>query len=152
MNLDELIWELTLSPTKLFPLLMLQSILPQHARSGSVPLDGICSTNNTRVDPATYRLLTDCDERAFCSSAINGTCQAKLCRRDEFSFGSDPKDILPPLCAHGTFCSDEGSGCQNLTQVGQPCQMNRDEQCAPSPRTADLASSDDAICLLSFCM
>lgn len=125
------------------------------ALSGGVPIGGACSTNNSRVDSATHRFVTECDETSFCSDAANGTCQAKQCRRDEFPFGYTLQMPLPPFCGGGTFCPDEGSGCQSMVDVGQPCQMNRDEQCKPPPEVDGLASSQNfnvARCLQTTCM
>ncbi|KAI0342610.1 hypothetical protein BDW22DRAFT_1330144 [Trametopsis cervina] len=131
--------------------------LTKLAKCGTVSLGGPCSMDNNRVDPATHKFLTDCDEKTFCAAgdSTTGTCQAKGCRRDEFPFGYDDREILPPLCDRGTFCPDEGSWCQKLIDVGQPCQMNRDEQCALPPNwgtSADDQTRDGAICLFSTCM
>jgi hypothetical protein len=123
--------------------------------SGSVTEGQTCSTDNNHLDPSTHKLLTDCDDKTFCPSSGNATCQPKQCRRDEFPFGYGLQDILPPLCADGTFCPDEGNGCQSLATAGQPCEMNRDEQCAPPKNAGDLDSSQNAngaICLQSTCM
>ncbi|KAJ3543740.1 hypothetical protein NM688_g5827 [Phlebia brevispora] len=124
------------------------------AFAGSVSEGGSCSTNDNHLDPATHKFITDCNDKTFCSGT-NGTCQAKQCRRDEFPFGYDPGDVLPPMCGRGTFCPDEGSGCQSLIAVGQPCQLNRDDQCAPPNDWQPLASSQNvngSICLQSTCM
>ena len=129
-------------------------VLAPGLLAGTVSQGGSCSTNNTHLDPATHKLITDCDDKTFCSSSDN-TCQLKQCRRDEFPFGFEPGDILPPMCGRGTFCPDEGSGCQNLQAVGQPCQLGRAEQCAPSHEWQTLASSQNfngSICLQSTCM
>lgn len=123
--------------------------------AGNVPLGGLCSANNSHIDAATHKFITDCDDKTFCPIPVNGTCQARGCRRFEFPFGYDPKDTLPPLCDHGQFCPDEGSQCHSLLDVGSPCQINRDDQCNPPPNSVDLASSQNsegAICLLSTCM
>lgn len=123
--------------------------------SGNVPVSGACSTNNNRVDSATHRLVTECDETSYCSDATNGTCQAKQCRRDEFPFGYSRQTPLPPFCGDGTFCPDEGNECQSMVDVGRPCQMNRDEQCKPPPDADDLVSSQNlngALCLQATCM
>lgn len=42
-----------------------------------------------------------------------------------------------------------------MVEVGQPCEMNRDEQCAPPKNAMELASSQNfngAVCLQSTCM
>ena len=135
--------------------ILLITSLTTLALSGGTTEGGSCSTTNDHLDSSTHKLITDCDDRTFCTSASNGICQPKRCRRDEFPFGYGLSEILPPLCGDGAFCPDEGSGCQNLISVGQPCQMNRDEQCAPPKNAAELASSQNfngAICLQSMCM
>ena len=125
--------------------------------AGSVTQGGSCSTDNNRLDPATHKFITDCDDKTFCSASGTGqgTCQPKQCRRDEFPFGFEPGETVPPMCGHGTYCPDEGSGCQGLVHVGQPCQLNRDNQCEPPSNAEELASEqnfDGAICLQSTCM
>lgn len=68
--------------------------------------------------------------------------------------GFDAGDILPPLCPFGTFCPDEGSGCQALLPFGQTCQKNKDDQCAPAVNWQELSSElnvNGSICLLEKC-
>lgn len=118
-------------------------------------LGGPCSAIVNRLDPVSFRFLSECSDQTFCSAATNGTCEPRLCRRDEFPFGSNAEQQLPPLCALGTFCPDEGSGCQTLVPAGAPCQLNRDEQCAPPSNWRELASSHNfngSICLRSTCV
>lgn len=122
--------------------------------AGSVPEGGACTTDDDHIDPSSQRFLSDCDEKTFCSAQTNGTCKPKLCRRDEFPFGFQIGDVLPPLCPRGFFCPDQGSGCQELTLVGRPCQLNRDDQCAPSPEFASFSSNQNfngSLCLQSIC-
>jgi hypothetical protein len=128
----------------------------QLSRCGNIPQGGRCSTENNRIDPATHKFLTECDEKTFCPST-NGTCQPKGCRRDEFPFGYGSNDVLPLLCPHGMFCPDDGSACRGLAAVGQPCEMDRDEQCAPPTTPADASNANNfggtmGICLFSTCM
>ncbi|KAI0730758.1 hypothetical protein C8Q76DRAFT_716026 [Earliella scabrosa] len=115
-----------------------------------------CSTDNDRLDASTGKFSSDCDDTGFCSGAVNGTCQPRRCRRDEFPFGFESVNAtgIPPLCKGGTFCPDEGSGCTPLVDVGQPCQIDRDEQCAPPPDADELASewnNGGAVCLKGVC-
>ena len=141
------------SYVRLIVIVILFCTAPSNA--GSVTQGGSCSTNNSHLDPATHKLITDCDDKTFCSGATDGTCQPKQCRRDEFPFGFDPGDALPPMCPRGSFCPDEGNGCQSLLPVGATCELNRDDQCSPPPSADELASSendDGAICLQSTCM
>jgi len=120
--------------------------LLSRAYAGTVPQGGSCSSDSNHLDPATHRLLTECNDKNFCSAPANGTCVPKKCVRDEYPFGYSPEETVPPPCAYGTFCPDEGSGCKALLTVGQPCQLNRDEQCAPPPILAN-----ESICLQNKC-
>ncbi|KAL0953224.1 hypothetical protein HGRIS_004477 [Hohenbuehelia grisea] len=81
----------------------------------------------------------------------DGICTRRLCRRDEFPFGYGPNDALPPLCAPGFFCPDEGSGCQPLVPLGGLCQLGRDEQCALPYPGLPLWNSSSVLCLQSIC-
>ncbi|GJJ06569.1 hypothetical protein Clacol_000762 [Clathrus columnatus] len=64
------------------------------------------------------------------------------CRRDEFPLGYAQDAVLPPKCPPGQFCPDEGDACQPLLPVGSPCQLNRDDECAPPPNFKELANKD----------
>jgi hypothetical protein len=122
---------------------------------GSVQEGGVCSSNNDHLDPDTLKFISDCTEQTFCSAAVNGTCVWRRCRRDQFPFAFLPSEPLPPMCPFGSFCPDQGNGCQPYATFGQPCQLNRDEQCAPPPDWQYLASaqnSNGSICLHSTCM
>lgn len=137
---------------RLFSLLV---VLPYLVLGGNI-VGGECSTDNDRLDTSTGKSLSDCDESTFCSGAANGTCQPRKCRRDVFPFGFDRVTTIPPLCKYGTYCPDEGSGCKPLVAVGQPCQMDRDEQCTPPPPTTpDEPESGGGqvkpLCLRSVC-
>lgn len=131
-------------------------------RCGAIGAGGTCSPNNTHVDPSTHKLITECDDKTFCTSdnAANGTigtCQPRGCRRDEFPFGYGMTDALPPLCDRGTFCPDDGHGCEAIHDVGAACELARDEQCAPPKDEiavvlASNQNSNGAICLNSVCM
>ena len=121
--------------------------------SGLVPEGSSCSANNNHLDVASHKFVSECTDQTFCSHSVNGTCIPRLCRRDEFPFGYDDHP-LPPQCDEGSFCPDEGDGCKPLAAVGHPCQMNRDEQCAPPLDWMDLASPrnfNGSICLHSIC-
>ncbi|TBU57785.1 hypothetical protein BD310DRAFT_928703, partial [Dichomitus squalens] len=128
--------------------------LTLSASANSTP--GIaCTTMNDRLDAATGKFTSDCDDASFCSEVggANGTCQPRQCRRDEFPFGF-ANATVPPLCPRGSYCPDEGSGCRPLVAVGQPCQVGRDEQCAPPGNWQDLASglnANGSVCLNSAC-
>lgn len=124
------------------------------AYSGSVPEGGSCSIDNYHVDSTTKKFITDCDDKTFCSGSVNGTCTLKKCRRDEFPFGYNLGDSLAPLCSPGSFCPDDGSGCQPLLDAGKKCDLNRDEQCKQPPNWDKLASylnSNGSLCLESVC-
>lgn len=143
-----------------FPLIL--TLLVPTTLCGSISAGGVCSTNDTHVDPSTHKLITECDDKTFCTSSSSsnntiGTCQPRQCRRDEFPFGYGSSDRLPPLCDRGSFCPDDGSGCVGVKSVGDACEINRDEQCAPPKEdvAAELASNlnfDGAVCLNSVCM
>ncbi|KZT67913.1 hypothetical protein DAEQUDRAFT_365354 [Daedalea quercina L-15889] len=141
--------------------------------AGNVHEGGACSLSDDRLDPSSHVSLSDCSDTAFCSAASNssaaaetanalttptnatGTCQPRRCRRDEFPFGYDEGQPLPPLCAGGSFCPDDGSGCEPLAGPGRACQLDRDDQCAPPPNWQNLASdwnTNGSICLHSTCM
>ncbi|KAH9846143.1 hypothetical protein C2E23DRAFT_744760 [Lenzites betulinus] len=112
-----------------------------------------CSTTNDRLDSASHKFISDCGETTFCTG-VNGTCQARQCRRDEFPFGFANFTALPALCGNGTYCPDEGSGCAPLLAVGSACQMDRDDQCSPPPNWQALASNQNfngSLCLKSLC-
>ncbi|KAH9987314.1 hypothetical protein BJV74DRAFT_774147 [Russula compacta] len=112
-----------------------------------------CSIASNRLDPRTRRFISDCDSQTFCSGIVNGTCISRRCRREEFPPGYHTNQTVPPLCGVGSFCPDEGDACRPLVAVGQPCQFNRDDQCAPSniPELADYHNFDGSICLHSIC-
>jgi hypothetical protein len=76
-----------------------------------------------------------------------------------------PKDLtttmaLPELCASGSFCPDDGSGCRSQSGVGGPCELGRDEQCATQSAgnltsTGSTSLTDETevpICLHLTCM
>lgn len=96
----------------------------QTIYAGSVNIGGNCSVGDNRLQSGTYQFWSDCDAVSFCSDA--GVCTAKQCRKDEFPFGYQQGATLPPKCQKGEFCPDEGSECQTLIDVGNPCQLNRD--------------------------
>jgi hypothetical protein len=119
----------------------------------STALGKACSIASNHLDPRTRRFTSDCDAQTFCSGTINGTCVPRQCRREEFPFGYSADRTPPALCPAGSFCPDEGDACRPLVAVGQPCQFNRDEQCAPSdnPRLADFHNFNGSVCLRSVC-
>lgn len=112
-----------------------------------------CSVTSSRLDPSTKRFKSDCDAQTFCSGIVNGTCVPRQCRREEFPFGYSANQTTPALCPARSFCPDEGDACRPLVAVGQPCQFNRDEQCAPPniPGLADYHNFDGSVCLHSIC-
>ncbi|KAI0303716.1 hypothetical protein B0F90DRAFT_1315284 [Multifurca ochricompacta] len=79
-----------------------------------------CTTASNHLDPHTRRFKSDCDAQTFCSSALNGTCVPRQCRREEFPLGYNMNQIPPALCPVGSFCPDEGDACRPLVAVGQP--------------------------------
>lgn len=108
----------------------------------------------TFAQVGTYELSGDCVATAYC--AASGACAPRACRKDDYPFGYPQGGPYPPKCTRGEFCSDEGDACQPLLPVGSPCQLNRDDQCAPPPNAKELASFphnvDGAVCLNFVCM
>jgi len=134
-------------------LLLLSIQLPRAAAAGlgTVPLNGTCNLANNGLDPDTRRFVTDCDAMTYCNS--QSICAARGCRRDQypFGYGSNPQ---PPLCPDGMFCPDEEDQCLPLVDVGKPCQLDRDDECAPPPNWPDLSSSmnsNGSVCLSFTC-
>ena len=138
-----------------FLVYLAQTFSALGAESGplSTALGKACSIASNRLDPRTRRFTSDCDAQTFCSGTINGTCVPRQCRREEFPFGYRADQTPPALCPAGSFCPDEGDACRPLVAVGQPCQFNRDDQCAPSntPELADYHNFNGAVCLRSVC-
>jgi hypothetical protein len=125
--------------------------------AGFVPEGGPCSASTNHLDVASHKFVSECTDQAFCSQSVNETCIPRQCRTDEFPFGYGDLPI-PPQCHQGSFCPDEGSGCKPLVAVGEACQFNRDEQCAPpgpivdQMELADVSNFYGSICLHSICM
>ena len=142
-------------PTALFLLLLGPTLSALVDASDALPsaLGKACSATSNRLDPRTKIFKSDCDAQTVCSGIVNGTCVPRQCRNEEFPFGYGANQAVPPLCPAGSFCPDEGDACRPLVAVGQPCQFNRDEQCAPSiiPGLADYHNFDGSICLRSIC-
>ncbi|KAH9960885.1 hypothetical protein BC827DRAFT_1260663 [Russula dissimulans] len=136
-----------LEPT--FPVLATDS----ESESPLTALGRPCSASSNRLDPRTRRFISDCDAQTFCSGNINGTCVPRQCRHEEFPVRYHANQTAPALCPVGSFCPDEGDACRPLVAVGQPCQFNRDDQCAPSniPGLADFHNFDGSVCLRSIC-
>lgn len=118
-------------------LLSLFSSLIVPSFAGSVPVNGSCSQQNNHLQVGTFKFDGDCDSNAYCSP--EGICRSRGCRKDIFPFGYQPDDDLPPMCPQGEFCPDEGDACQPVMPVGSPCQLNRDDQCAPPENFKELA-------------
>ncbi|KAN0120711.1 hypothetical protein V8E52_003980 [Russula decolorans] len=129
------------------------STLVTASESPPTALGKACLTTSNRLDPRTRRFTSDCDAQTFCSGTINGTCIPRQCRREEFPSGYGTNQTVPVLCPTGSFCPDEGDACRPLVPVGQPCQFNRDDQCAPSNtfELADFHNFDGSVCLHSIC-
>ncbi|KII85258.1 hypothetical protein PLICRDRAFT_337586 [Plicaturopsis crispa FD-325 SS-3] len=123
----------------LLPLALLIPAFFCVVRSGSLDEGALCIGNNDHIDPSTQKFITECGSKYFCSAGTNGTCIPRQCRRDEFAFGYAPTETVPPLCAAGSFCPDNGSACTPWRPVGDACELGRDEQCAP-PDDADRAT------------
>ncbi|KAH9178134.1 hypothetical protein EDB89DRAFT_2111801 [Lactarius sanguifluus] len=131
----------------------MSSALAAISESPPTSLGKACSVASNHLDPRTKKFTSDCDAQTFCSGTMNGTCVPRQCQRDEFPFGYRANQTQPGLCPEGSFCPDEGDTCRPLVAAGQPCQFNRDDQCAPSdiPGLADYHNSNGAVCLNSIC-
>ncbi|KZO91592.1 hypothetical protein CALVIDRAFT_541754 [Calocera viscosa TUFC12733] len=118
---------------------------------GTVPVNGSCNLANNGLDPDTRRFVTDCNAMTYCSSQT--ICEPKGCRKDQYAFGYG-SNTQPPLCPDGSFCPDEEDQCLPLVDVGKPCQLDRDDECAPPPNWQDLSSSmnsNGSVCLSFTC-
>ncbi|GAA98141.1 hypothetical protein E5Q_04824 [Mixia osmundae IAM 14324] len=117
-----------------------------------------CNVLNNGLQPGSYKFVSDCaDGTEYCDPS-SSTCRPRKCRRSEYPYGfsSDENAAdLPPRCAAGTFCPDEGDGCLPLVPVGQACQLNRDDECAPPPANLGLLNQRNnagVICLNFQCV
>ncbi|GHJ90397.1 hypothetical protein NliqN6_6799 [Naganishia liquefaciens] len=115
---------------------------------------GSCSQSNNRLDANTGNFISDCDARTFCND--QGVCEARGCRKDDYPYGYNGVAWLdlPRLCPMDQFCPDEGSTCQDKIPVGQPCQLNRDDECAWAPNYQELAGKrnvNGSVCLNFAC-
>lgn len=135
--------------------------------SENVPLNGTCNTALTRLDPATHKMLSDCDSKYFCN---NGTCQWKGCRQYDHDINYDSGDPIPGFCSQGTYCPDDQRTCQPLLPLGSRCELDRDgtllwtpaaklryrnrsitvsiDECAPAPASS---LANETICLQFIC-
>ncbi|KLO07956.1 hypothetical protein SCHPADRAFT_881025 [Schizopora paradoxa] len=144
---------------------------------GTIMEGGNCTVSNNRIDATTHKFLSDCDDRTYCAPShsnssspqlnrrdgnntttlVGGTCMKRLCRKDEFQYGFQPTEELPPLCDRGSFCPDEGSGCIPLRPSGSYCELERNYQCAAPPNWGKLSSDfnlnfNGSVCLQSKCL
>ncbi|ORY34638.1 hypothetical protein BCR39DRAFT_513745 [Naematelia encephala] len=113
-----------------------------------------CDQADSHLDADTWALVTDCDPQYYC--AANGTCANKGCRRDIYPFGYTgvAYSDLPPLCAEGQFCPDEGDQCLTQAPSGGQCQKDRDDECSPPPDQklyAGYLNTNGSICLNYIC-
>lgn len=135
------------------PLLLSLLPLPFFIQAQKSATGGPCLQNNTRLQPGTYELTGDCGPTDYC--AAGGTCAPKGCRRDTFPFGYTANDTLPDKCLPGTFCPDEGDACQKQLPVGSPCQLARDDECAPPSNATEFANfpnnANGSVCLNFVC-
>jgi hypothetical protein len=111
-----------------------------------------CSQANQKLSHGNYQLTSDCDAAFYCAS--NSTCAHKGCRNQDFPFGYAQGAELPPECPSGQFCPDEGDACQPQLAVDSPCQLNRDDECAPPDASLNLSgprNTNGSICLNFKC-
>jgi len=134
------------------PLLALASTYAVLAIPGAGNFSSNCTQKNNKLSFGTYRLSTDCESAYFC--ADNNTCAHKGCRRDDFPFGYSLNQTLPHFCSKGQFCPDEEDQCLDQLPVGSPCQLDRDDECAPPDDWKKLAgprNTNGSICLNFVC-
>ncbi|KAJ7594785.1 hypothetical protein C8J56DRAFT_821765 [Mycena floridula] len=125
--------------------------------AGSANKGDPCTQGNNRLQAGTYQFYSDCNSVTFC--AANNTCVPKGCRKDDFPFGyAQDSDRIPDKCDRGQFCPDEADVCQDWIPVGQPCQLNRDDQCLAPPNFQELADDSNrglnfngSVCLNNQC-
>ena len=98
--------------------------LSSLVRAGNLTKGSSCNQAFSRLQIGSYQYWDQCDSRTYC--AASGVCTLKGCRKDDFPFGYQPGDTLPPKCPKGQFCPDEEDACLPVQPVGSPCQMNRD--------------------------
>ncbi|KAF8910476.1 hypothetical protein CPB84DRAFT_1645935, partial [Gymnopilus junonius] len=131
-----------------------------------------CSPKNTKLNPTSHKLISECVETSFCAappgSPTNatglGVCYPRVCSREQWPFGygvfgggngrkkGAPHPDVPPMCPVGTFCPDNGSGCRELTEIGSMCELDRDEQCKPPPPNPSVGEKDNkSVCLKNIC-
>ena len=60
------------------------------------------SQGNTRLDSETSNLITDCDQRTWCTEA--GTCQNKTCRHDEVSSSVSLESLVSIILGYAVTC------------------------------------------------
>lgn len=101
-----------------------QSYLWTGSLADNVPLGGTCNQNFTRIDPASKKLLSDCDDNFFCDT--NSTCQYRGCRRFDQDIVYQPGDLIPPFCPRGSYCPDIQDECKALIPIGESCELDRD--------------------------
>ncbi|KAH7912394.1 hypothetical protein BJ138DRAFT_1004503 [Hygrophoropsis aurantiaca] len=141
----------------LLPFTLLFSSWYSLVQAGSQSKGENCTAGDNRLQIGTYQFYSDCDTQTYCSGA--GICELKGCRKDQYPFGYAQNATLPDKCPSGQFCPDEGDACQPLLAVGSPCQLNRDDQCAPPPNSQELTDTsyygrnvNGSVCLNNVCM
>jgi len=126
--------------------------------AGSSNKNDSCSQGNNRLQAGTFQFYSDCNSVTFCGS--DNICHLKRCRKDDFPFGyAQDSDSIPDKCPRGQFCPDEADLCQDWIPVGNPCQLNRDDQCLAPPNFKELADDSNrglnfngSVCLNNICM
>ncbi|KDR68546.1 hypothetical protein GALMADRAFT_146207 [Galerina marginata CBS 339.88] len=157
----------------LAPAIPMSPVLPPGVAKTASGKPIPCSPKNTKLNPTTHKLISECVSTSFCAappgSPANatglGVCYPRLCRREMYPFGygtygggngrrKNATTIeVPPMCASGMFCPDNGSGCRLKVELGSKCELGRDEQCAPPPANPGVSDKDNkSVCLNTFCM
>lgn len=93
--------------------------------SENIPFNGSCNSALSRVNPATHKFESDCDDNLFCNNAT-GTCQYKTCQIYDHSITYNPGEPMAMLCPQGSFCPDVQDYCRPQLPLGTSCELDRD--------------------------
>ncbi|PWN91001.1 hypothetical protein FA10DRAFT_286670 [Acaromyces ingoldii] len=132
-----------------------------------------CDPRRSVLDQLTHCFRSDCGPREWCRPLAaplqappakeaggggggkevesSGSCVPKGCRRDEYPWGYHGVETadLPRMCDDGlTYCPNDESVCLPHIALGDACELNRDDSCAPP---SDSSYNTTTLCLLQIC-